>query len=352
MSKRLRMAIIGCGGISRYHADALQALDRVDLVATCDVVEAKARRLAEDKGVPAWTGSVRELLDEVRPDAVSICTQHKAHLDPLLECAAAGVHAIVEKPLSTSVEEARRMVAAADEAGIVFSAFFQRRFFPAALRMKQAIEEGRLGRLTTAEVVAHMSRDRAYFDRDDWRGTWAGEGGGALMNQAIHLVDLLLWFMGRPVEVYGRWATLHHGEYIDVEDTAVATIEFENGALATIQASTGIDPEFGFRVAVHGTSGDTVSLLENPELTQAITDVWTFDGEEEQRLAWEREEAGHFGFPEFHRVQLADFVDAVLDGRPPLVTGAEGVTPVEVIQAIYESQRTRRPVALGERALA
>ncbi len=239
------------------------------------------------------------------------------------------------------------MVAAADAAGIVFSAFFQRRFFPAALRMKRAIDDGRLGTLTTAEVVAHMSRDRAYFDRDDWRGTWEGEGGGALMNQAIHLVDLLLWFMGRPVEVYGRWATLHHGDYIDVEDTAVATIEFENGALATIQASTGIDPEFGFRVAVHGTSGDTVSLLENPELTQAITDVWTFAGEEEQRLAWEREESGHFGFPEFHRVQLADFVDAVLDGRPPLVSGAEGVTPVEVIQAIYESQRTRRPVALG-----
>jgi predicted dehydrogenase len=244
------------------------------------------------------------------------------------------------------------MIAAARDAGVKLGAIFQRRFFPAAQRMKAAIDAGRLGRVTSAQCIAHLSRDRAYFDSADWRGTWEFEGGGALMNQAIHMVDMLQWLVGTPVEVYGRAATLKHGDYIDVEDTAVATVEFDNGALAFLHAVTTLDPQLGFRVAVHGTSGHTVGLRELPELTQAVTDVWTFEGEEDQRAAWEREESGHPGFPAFHRLQLQDFARAVLDDREPAVTGAEARTSLEMIQAVYISQRTRQPVALPMSAAA
>lgn len=353
MSEKLRVAVIGCGGIGRFHAEALREIDGCEAVATCDISPERAREVAELSGIPRAVGSVAELLEEVRPDAVTISTQHKTHPEVAIQCAEAGVHAIVEKPLSESVADGRRMVEAAERNGTVLACMFQRRFFPAVRRIKEAIEAGRIGAPMTAEVVAHLSRGREYFDATPWRGTWEGEGGGALMNQTIHMVDLLQWFMGSPpVEVYGRWATLRHGDYIDVEDTAVATVEFENGALATLQASTAIEPQFGFRVTMHGTNGHTLSLLENPEMSQATVDLWTFPGEEEQRAAWEREELGHFAFPGWHAVALEDFTNAVRTGHPPMVSGAEALVATEIIQAVYTSQRTRLPVALGPQAVS
>jgi predicted dehydrogenase len=296
--------------------------------------------------VPHVFSDAEEMLSSGRIEAVSICTPHPSHAPVLIAAARHGVHAIVEKPLTTDLAEADRMVEAAREAGIKFGTIFQRRFFPASQRIRRAIDEGRLGKVTLGECFARLHRDRAYFARDAWRGKWDTEGGGALMNQAVHVVDLLQWYMGPAVEVYGRWATLKHGDYIEVEDTVVATIAFENGALAIIEAATTFDPPFGFRVAVHGTSGATVSLEESPESEQAVTDVWTFEGEEEQRAAWERDERGRPGFPEFHRLQLEDFVRAIIEDRDPAVTGEEGRKSLELIQAIYRTQQTRQPVSL------
>lgn len=344
MAGKLRVGLVGCGSIGQRHAAALAAIDRVDFAACCDVAEDKARATAERFGVAQVYGDLGTLLASGRVDAVSICTPHPQHAPCLIAAAEAGIHAIVEKPLSTDLGEADRMVEAADRAGITFATIFQRRFFPAAQRIRKAIDEGRLGRVTMGECFARLGRDRAYFARDAWRGKWDTEGGGSLMNQAVHVIDMLQWYMGPVEEVYGRWATLKHGEYIEVEDTAVATLSFAGGALGIIEATTTYDPPFGFRVAVHGTSGATVSLLEQPELTQAANDVWTFSGEEDQRAAWEREEKGRPGFPEFHRLQLEDFAGAVLDGRAPAVTGVEGRKSLEIIQAIYESERSRRPV--------
>jgi UDP-N-acetyl-2-amino-2-deoxyglucuronate dehydrogenase len=346
MGDTLRMGVIGCGWIGGVHAEALAALPEVRLVGACDIDGSRAQALADRHGIPRVDIDGTALVRSGAVDAVTVCTPHKAHADLVCAAAEAGVHVIVEKPISTSLAEADRMIAATRAAGVTFGAIFQRRFFPAAQRMKAAIDAGRLGRLTSAQCFAHLSRDRAYFDSADWRGTWESEGGGALMNQAIHMVDMLQWLMGQPVEVYGRWATLRHGDYIDVEDTAVATVEFAGGALAVIHAVTTLDPQFGFRLAVHGTSGDTVGLRELPELTQAVTDVWTFAGEEPVRAAWERAERGRPGLPEFHGIQLRDFVRAVLEGRPPAVTGEEARTSLEIIQAVYRSQRTRQPVSL------
>jgi predicted dehydrogenase len=344
--RRVRVGIIGCGGIARRHALALTSIPEADLVACCDIDEARARALAAEHGVAGVFTDAERMLGSGEVEAVSICTPHPAHGPLLIAAAGSGVHAIVEKPLTTDLAEADRMIEAARAAGIKFGTIFQRRFFPAAQRIRRAIDDGRLGTVTLGECFARLRRDRAYFARDAWRGRWDTEGGGALMNQAVHVVDLLQWYMGPASEVYGRWATLKHGDYIEVEDTVVATVAFAGGALAVIEAATTYDPPFGFRVAVHGTSGATVSLEESPELEQAYTDVWTFDGEEERRAAWVREERGRPGFPEFHRLQLRDFVRAVIEDRDPAVTGEEGRKSLEIIQAIYQTQRTRRPVTL------
>ena len=214
--------------------------------------------------------------------------------------------------------------------------------------MHAAIVDGRIGRVTVAECIALLGRDRAYFARDAWRGTWKGEGGGALMNQAIHMIDMLLWMVGVPNEVYGRWATLKHGEYIDVEDTACATVGFENGAMASIVATTtleSIEKAPGFRLAVHGAKGHTLGLSERPELTQAITDQWPFDSADTVN-AWAAAEGGELGFPGFHSDQLRDFARAILEDREPIVTGFDAVRALEVIKAVYLSEARRAPIVL------
>jgi predicted dehydrogenase len=236
------------------------------------------------------------------------------------------------------------MVDAADRAGIKFGVIFQRRFWPAAQRIRKAIDDGRLGKLTLGECSVRLWRSQEYFASDPWRGKWATEGGGVLMNQAVHSIDQFVWFMGDPVEVVGRHATLRHGAYIDVEDTVVATVVFANGALGVIQAATTFQPEFGYRVAVHGDSGATVSVWEPVEGTQGYNDVWSLPYDEAFRMVWELEEKGKPGFPFFHIRQIQDFLRAVLDDRQPAVTGKDARKSLEVILAIYESSRTGLPV--------
>ncbi|MGH7912358.1 MAG: Gfo/Idh/MocA family protein [Candidatus Dormibacteraceae bacterium] len=349
MAGKVRVGLIGCGGIGQRHAAALSSIDAVDFAACCDVDERKAQKTAATFGVSRSFGDAASLFRSGAVDAVTICTPHPQHGPVLIAAADAGVNAIVEKPLSIDLGEADRMVEAADRAGITFATIFQRRWFPAAQRIREAIDSGRLGRLTMGECFARLSRDRAYFARDAWRGQWDTEGGGSLMNQAVHMIDLIQWYLGPVDEVYGRWATLKHGDYIEVEDTAVATLAFRSGALGVIEATTTYDPPFGFQIAVHGTSGATVGLLERPEGSQAITDVWTFAGEEARRAGWETEEAGRPGFPEFHRLQLQDFVTSILERRPPAVTGVEGRKSLEIINAIYASNRTHRPKRPSDR---
>ena len=363
MSQPVRFGLVGCGNIGNVHAQALQSLQEAELVAVCDIDRQRADQFAEEFGLEHAYGSTEELLEGVDVDAVSVTTDHKHHHAPTMAAIDAGVAAIVEKPITASLVEGEELVRAAEDKGVLLGGIFQRRFFPAALRMHEAIEQGRLGRVTLAECIAHLGRDEAYFARDSWRGTWKGEGGGALTNQAVHMIDMLLWMVGDPVEVYGRWGRLMHGDYIDVEDTAVAVVKFDNGALATIQASTTfqraqllpdritpvseVEREApGFRLAVHGTSGHTVGMLECPELTQAITDQRTFPGEAEQVKAWHAEESNKPGFPGFHSHQLRDFAIAVAEGRQPLVTGRQSVTALEVIKAIYLSEKTGQPVKL------
>ena len=342
----VRVGLVGCGKIAAVHAGALATLPEAEFVACCDVDEVRARAMADAHGAPHAFSDVRELVGSGLVDAVLVCTPHPSHAPVVEAAAAAGVHVLCEKPLSISLADADRMIEAADRAGITFGVIFQRRFWPAAQRIYEAIAAGCLGKLTLAECAVRIWRPESYFASDPWRGTWATEGGGVLMNQAVHAIDHLQWFMGPVREISGRIATLRHGAYIDVEDTAMATLVFANGALGTLQAATTFEPDFGFRVAVHGDSGATVSVWEPREGEQGFNDVWTLPGEELLRAEWEAAERGGAGFPRFHELQIEDFLRAIFEDRPPAVTGRDARNSLEIILAIYESSRTGQAVSL------
>jgi predicted dehydrogenase len=348
LTRSVRFGLVGCGGIGNTHADALASIHEATLVAVCDVDIARARTTAEKHGIGRAFASAAEMLRAVEMDAVTVATDHKHHFAPAMEAILRGVNVIIEKPITVSLIEAHALLDAARSRKVKLGGVFQRRFFPAAQRMHAAISQGRVGKITVAECVALLGRDRDYFARDEWRGTWQGEGGGVLMNQAVHMIDMLLWMVGVPTEVYGRWATLKHGEYIDVEDSSCAVVAFDNGALATIVATTtleSIERAPGFRLAVHGSAGKTVGLLESPELTQAVTDQWPFDPEALVR-AWADAEGNRPGFPAFHANQLRDFALAILEQREPTVTGLDACRALEVIKGIYLSEARRRPISL------
>jgi predicted dehydrogenase len=344
--QRVRAGLVGCGKIAQVHALALSSLADADFVACCDVDETRARDMAAANNVQHVFTGVDELVQSGLVDAILVCSPHPTHEHAVVAAAAAGVHVLCEKPISTSLESADRMIAAADNAAITFGVVFQRRFWPAAQRIRKAIDDGKLGNLTLGECTVKLWRSSEYYASDPWRGKWATEGGGALMNQAVHSIDQLLWYMGDPIEVFGRYATLRHGDYIDVEDTVVATLVFPNGALGSIIANTTSQPDFGFRVSVHGDRGPTASVWEKEEGTQGYNDVWGFPLEEAFRMVWEMEERGKPGFPIFHIKQIHEFLRAILEDRQPAVTGVDGRRSLEVILAIYESTRTGLPIRL------
>lgn len=336
--------------IAHNHVRALQGIDGVRTVAVVDVVADRARALAREYGIARAFHDVDEMLG-CGLDAVTVCTPNGMHEAGVLAAARHGVHVLCEKPIALDLAGADRMVAATAQAGVLFGVLFQRRFWSPATRIRQAIDEGRLGPPISGGVVARFNRDAQYY-AEPWRGRWATEGGGVLMTQAIHHVDLLQWFMGAARRVTGRVGTLAHGDYLEVEDTASAIVEFESGGLATIQAGTTFAPGLGAQVWVSDARGRTVSLSEFPEGV-AATDVWTIPGEEQFSDVFGG--LGAYDLPladvhrhlvPYHARQVRDFVDAVRDGREPAVTGREAVKSLEIVQAIYESSRTGATIEL------
>ena len=346
----MRVGVIGCGRIARNHLTALRGMEGVEVVAVMDVDAARARALGAEYGVPRAHSDLDEMLGS-GVDAVTLCTPHAAHEAGVLAAARHGVHVLCEKPIALSLAEADRMVAAAAAAGVHFGVLFQRRLWPAAARIRQAIDDGRLGRPVSGGVLARFNRDAAYY-AEPGRGRRASEGGGVLMTQAIHHIDLLQWFMGPARRVTGRCATLVHGDIIDVEDTAAALVEFDSGAVATVQAATTFRPGLGAQVWVSDARGRTASVMEFPEGVGS-TDVWTVPGEEEFAAVYRA--GGTFDLPlarihehlvPYHARQIEDFIDAIRADREPMVTGREATRSLEIVAGIYESARTGAMVEL------
>lgn len=354
---RLRTALVGCGKVGHLHAGALAALPESAFVAVCDADPARAGAFAAQYGVRSFA-DVADMLREAAPQAVCIATPHPLHVGPTVLAARAGAHVLVEKPLAANLRDCDTMLAAARNAGVTLGVVSQRRLCAPVQRMKAAIDAGKIGRPILGTVQMLNWRDEAYYRSDPWRGTWAGEGGGVLVNQAPHQLDLLQWLMDDAIEeVSGCWANLNHPS-IDVEDTAVATIRFQRGGLASVVVSVSQKPGLFTKVHIHGSTGASVgvetdrgasfvagvsSIAEPP-----LNDLWNVPGEEHLLAQFQTEDRAAFAridaTAHYHAEQVRDFLRATLEGRPPLVTGASGRTVVALIAAIYRSQRESRPV--------
>ncbi|MER5389259.1 Gfo/Idh/MocA family oxidoreductase [Saccharopolyspora sp. NPDC002686] len=351
----LRVAIVGCGKISVNHATAVHAFQDAELTAFCDPELGRAEALRDRFGTGAVYSDFSTLLAEQSPDVVCICTPHPTHEKLVLEAVAAGAHVLCEKPLAVELDSAQRMIDAARDAGVRLGVLFQRRYWPAARRIRAAIDDGLFGTPVLGECTVQLGRDRAYFEADAWRGKWSTEGGGVLMNQGIHYIDLLQWFLGPARTVTGHISTFRHGDYIEVEDTAVATVEFTSGALATIRATSIAAPGLGARVAVTGDNGATASITEFPEGQPACNDVWAVLGQEEYALPWDPAidsdpplSAIHERLMPYHRLQVEEFLTAIAADRAPEIDGVSASHALQIVQAIYESSRTGRKVRLAD----
>ena len=343
----LRFGVIGAGMAGQYFGEALRDLQDADLVAVAARTEASARRFAEQYGAREVYTDWRRVIEHDGIDAVCVITPPGLHAEMVTAAAEAGKHVIVEKPMARNLLEADRMIEVCARHGVTLGVIFMYRFMDTALQIKRAVDEGRLGRLVYGECCVPFYRDQAYYDSGDWRGTWEGEGGGGLMSQVIHTLDLLLWVMGDVERVSGEYATLSHD--IAVDDVAVATLRFRSGALGVVHGGTALYPGSPRRLVITGERG-TVALVDD-----AIADWRLADASEEERrrvLGARAVNRGDtyskpgFASSELHRLQLADFIAAVREGRPPLVDGREGRRALEVIRAIYQACDTGRAVDL------
>lgn len=358
---KLKAAIIGTGAIFRNHLEAYRALENVEIVAVCDVDEELAVRTAQQHNIPRAFGSVTALLsaanDEAdlgRVDLVSVCTPHPTHEAVVTEVAAAGVHVLCEKPLAISLESSERMVDVCRRNDVKLGVLFQRRFWPAAQRLKVLIDDGTIGQPILGHVSVMLHRDPSYYSATPWRGSWDTDGGGVLMTQGIHYIDLLLWMMGDVVEVYGYTNTFVHHAHMETEDSATATLKFASGAMATIQASTAVTPGLGVQIRIIGTTGTSVQLTEFPEGTEGRVDLFGTEDALQTEPTWPGNANPNTALSEinsalvpFHKLQVADFVNAVVTNTDPTVTGEEATKALRVLLAIYESSETGKPVKLS-----
>jgi predicted dehydrogenase len=356
VSEAVTTALIGCGKVAATHARALASLPDSRLVAVCARNAERARRFAETYGIRAYT-SPDEMLERERPVVVSICTPHPSHPDLVAVCARHGAHVLVEKPLAPDLAGCDRAIDACDAAGVKLGVISQRRLYPCVQRMRRAILEGRIGQPVLGLLTVLGWRDEAYYRSDAWRGRWDTEGGGVLMNQTPHQIDLLQWIMGPVEELYGAWDNVNH-PYVEVEDTAVAVVRFASGGLGSVVLSNAQRPGLYGRLHVHGSSGASVGVQTesgspfiagvSTSVDPPINDLWTIPGEEDELARWQEEDRATAARVDvmsyYHELQIADFLEAIKRDRAPLVDGRDGRRVVEIITAIYRSQRDRRPV--------
>lgn len=353
---RVRTAIIGCGKVAHLHAKALLSLPEAEFVAVYNRTPERAETFAQTYNVQAFT-DVKTMVREANVQAVVVCTTHPAHAEPSIAAAEAGAHVIIEKPLASTLADCDAIIAACKNAGVKLSVISQRRFYEPVQRVWEALKAGKIGRPILGTAFLLSWRDEAYYQADPWRGKWDAEGGGVLVNQAPHQLDLLQWFMGPIEELFGYQDNLNH-PYIEVEDTAIAVLRFKNGGLGNIIVSNSQKPGLYGKVQIHGSTGASVgvqtdggamfvagmsNILEPP-----INDLWTIPGEEHLLSEWQAQDREHFASidPMVHYIarQNQDFLQAILEERDPLVTGQDGRNTVEIFTAIYRSQRDGKPV--------
>ncbi len=354
---RLRTALVGCGKVGGIHAEALRALPESEFVAVCDASSDRSGAFAARYGVRPFT-DFAAMYREAGVQALLIATPHPLHAGPAKLGLEQGIHVLVEKPLAASLADCDAMLAASRKSGARLGVISQRRFSEPVQRMKSAIDAGKIGRPALGVFLMYSWRDESYYRSDPWRGRWDTEGGGVLVNQSPHQLDLLQWFMGEIEEITGYWANVNHPS-VQVDDTAVAMIRFRNGGLGSIVTSVSQKPGIYTKVHIHGSNGASIGVQTDTGATfvagmsgvsePPINDLWTVPGEEHLLPQFQAEDRARFqqvnGTNHYHQLQIQEFLQAVGTGRQPAVSGEEGRTVVAMFTAIYRSQQERRPIA-------
>lgn len=330
----IKFALVGCGRIAKRHSELLgnQQIANAGLAAVCDVVETKARAIGEQFGVP-WFTDMHEMAREVDIDAFVVLTESGNHARNVIDLAPYGRHIVVEKPMALSLADADRMIAACDEAGVKLFVVKQNRFNVPVVKLREALEAGRFGKLVMGTVRVRWCRPQSYYDQDPWRGTWALDG-GVLTNQASHHVDLLEWMMGDVESVYAKTTTALAD--IEAEDTAVVILKFASGALGVIEATTAVRPrDLEGSISVLGEKGS----VEIGGFAVNQMKVWNFiepvEDDENVMGKYSVNPPNVYGFG--HQAYYEHVVGCILHGREHLVDGLVGRRSLELINAIYES---------------
>lgn len=359
--KPIRFGIVGCGSIGPTHAGAIQQIDDAELVAVADTVQERAHEMARKFEVGQVYTSEEALIHDPDVDVVILCTPSGMHADGAVRAMHAGKHVVVEKPMDVSLAACDRIIAAQAETKKQFTVISQHRFDSATMLVKDAIDSGKLGKIILADATVKWWRTQKYYDSGDWRGTWKLDGGGALMNQGVHTVDLLQWLVGGVSSIYAHIRTAGH-ERIEVEDIAVAALTFKNGAVGTLTATTAAYDGLPVRIDIFGTEGS--AILEGDRLKQMTLktgESFTSESAAAHAIsvakggtasvkdqATHRTAAADPGavWGDAHRAQLEDFIRAIRTNDNPLITAAAGRKPLEIILGVYESSRTGKVVEL------
>ncbi len=352
----LNISLAGCSRVAHLHAKAIQAIPGARLTGAWSNSSEKARDFASTYATTAYS-DIAEMVKSCNTDLVIVCSAHPYHCFPAVEAAKAGANVLVEKPLAASLEDCDAIIDACRLNNVRLGVISQRRWYEPVRRVKDAIDQGKLGKPSLATVTMLGWRDKAYYDSDEWRGSWKTEGGGVLVNQSPHQLDIMLWFMGEVEEVYGIWRNMNH-PYIEVEDTALAIVKFKSGGIGNILVSNSQKPGIYGKVHVHGdngasagvqTDGGAMFIAGRTGVAEPpVNDLWTIPGEEEMLKEWIRQDTETFNncdpTVKYFQYQIEDFLKALANGKEPLVDGAAGRRTVELFTAIYRSNRDNLPV--------
>jgi predicted dehydrogenase len=351
MKDKIRIGLMGYGKVANLYAEAIGAAGNAELVSVCG-----RNRERRNEFAAKWKIASRDRAEEMAKldsvDLTVVATPHPQHRDGVMEALAAGCHVLVEKPMAVTAAQCDEMIAAAERAGRVLSVVSQRRWFPACRRIREAIDSGKLGKPCLLQLTILGWRDEAYYKSDPWRGKWDAEGGGILINQAAHQIDLMNWFMGPIAEIQGYWDNFNH-PYIEVEDSAVAVLKFKSGGLGSVLVSNSQKPGIYAKVHVHGTSGASTGVQTDggamfiagmSTITEPpLNDLWTIPGEEKLLDKFRSDDEAFFktinATVYFFTRQLKDLCQALLEGTPPPTTGEDGKETVKFIETLYKLGR-------------
>lgn len=339
MGKAVNFGIIGCGVIAPCHSSAIRNMEGAKLYAVCDIIPEKADSFAKDNGVDHVYYDYREMLEDPAIDAVCVCVPSGLHGEITKAAARAGKHIVCEKPMEITSEKIEDVISVVRQCGVKMQCIFQRRTMNAAIAVRKAVQEGKFGKIVLADAYLKYYRSQEYYNSAGWRGTWELDGGGALMNQGVHGIDLLAWMVGEKIEkVFARAGNLARD--IVVEDTAVALLKFSGGGYGVIEGATTTYPGFETRFEIHGEKGTAIFDDTGILSWEFLCDDAPEKPENSENLGGASDpakisSAGHF-------ILIKDLVDAINENRETMIPPEEARTAVGLICTIYRSAREGR----------